>query len=272
MLLHTVNDLHVHSSAMLAEPGAGQLASRAGTNFSDLFSSATAPTSKASLTSPTPPPSEPALGQPNVQSWLNSYYAEQEAAHPSSNDTNAANISYQAAAGAGSNYAVGDAWGPDAIFSQALENQAGNAFAQLTGENAANFTSQLPGMPTQQAQNEYDQRLALSNAERLASGQPIDTSAYWSDPGPVTLNGVTYTSAQLGYCGPGQSSGAEPIYISQANQVGPDTFTVGGYSGTVTGIQPGRFYTLQQLEQAGLSSGQPDNQFHPGSWSETTTS
>jgi hypothetical protein len=29
--------------------------------------------------------------------------------------------------------------------------------------------------------------------------------------------------------------------------------------------QPGRYYTLQQLEQAGLKAGQPDAQFHPGS-------
>src|ERR1022692_977981 len=63
---------------------------------------------------------------------------------------------------------------------------------------------------------------------------------------------------------------ALPIYISQANQIqGTNTFSVPGYTGTVTGIQPGLYYTLQQLEQAGLQSGQPDAQFHPGSWTTT---
>jgi len=202
------------------------------------------------------------LGDPDVQGWLNTYYTEQ-------GDLSAANTSYQPATGAGNNFAVGGVWGPDAIFAQALANQAGNAFASMTGDNPAEFTSQLPGIPTQQAQQQFDQMLAIENAERLASGQPIDTTAYWSDPGPITLDGVTYTSQQLGYAGPGQSSGPEPIYVSQANQVGTDTYSVPGYNGTVTNIQPGRYYTLQQLEQAGLTAGQPDAQFHPGSWTLT---
>ncbi|MGA3044180.1 MAG: hypothetical protein ABSF54_25675, partial [Bryobacteraceae bacterium] len=126
-----------------------------------------------------------------------------------------------------------------------------------------------PGIPATAAQQAYDALLANENAQRLASGQPIDTAAYWSDPGPVSYDGVTYTSQELGYAGPGQSSGAEPIYISQAIP-GTNTFAVPGYSGTVTGIEPNRYYTLQQLEQAGLQAGQPDAQFHPGSWSVNT--
>jgi hypothetical protein len=158
-------------------------------------------------------------------------------------------------------------YGPEQIFTQAMANQAGNDFASKTGDNPAQFTSQLPGLPTAQAQNEYDSSLALENAQRLSTGQPIDTAAYWSDPGPLNYMGNTYTSQELGYAGPGQSSGPEPIYISQGDQIRETgTYSVPGYSGTVTGIQPNRYYTLQQLEQAGLKSGQPDAQFHPGSW------
>ena len=109
--------------------------------------------------------------------------------------------------------------------------------------------------------------LAHQNALKLQSGQPIDTAAYWSDPGPLTIHGHTYTSEQLGYAGAAQSSGPEPIFISQSLQVaGTNTFTVPGYTGTVSGIQPGRYYTLEQLQQAGLPAGQPDAQMHPGSW------
>jgi hypothetical protein len=86
----------------------------------------------------------------------------------------------------------------------------------------------------------------------------------------MTVNGITYTSQELGYAGPGQSSGPQPIFISQANQIpGTNTFSVPCYNGTVSGIQPGRYYTLQQLEKAGLPAGQADGQAHPGSWTLT---
>jgi hypothetical protein len=243
-------------------------------NFAELFGDATKTAaqgtalpaaSAASVSDPvsTVPAAQTSLGDPDVQGWLNSHYAEQGA--PSD-----ANISYQPATGAGNNYAAGAVYGPDAIYAQALANQDGNSFASSMGDNAAEFTSQLPGIPSRQVQQEFDQRLALENANRLASGQPIDTTAYWSDPGSIATGGQTYTAQELGYAGPGQSSGPEPIYISQANQIqGTDTFSVGGYTGTVTGIQPGRYYTLQQLEQAGLKAGQPNGQFQPGSWTTT---
>jgi hypothetical protein len=245
------------------------------TDFAALFGEAAKTATQAAVSEKVPTPSTPtaptapataaaSLGDPDVQGWLNSFYAEQ-------GDAGAANLSYQPAAGAGNNFPAGSVFGPDAIFAQALANQDGNAFAQLTGDNPAGFTSQLPGLPTQQAQQEFDRRLSLENLERLQTGQPIDTTAYWSDPGPITTGGVTYTSQELGYAGPGQSSGPQPIYISPANEYGNSgTFAVPGYSGTVTGIQPGRFYTLQELEQAGLQAGQPDAQFHPGSWSTVT--
>jgi hypothetical protein len=253
-----------------SQPAAGSDSFRAW--FSDATQTGTQgaalPAAPAGLVSgpvSTVPTAETSLGDPDVQGWLNSYYAEQ-------GDASAANTSYQPATGAGNNFPSGSVFGPDAIFAQALANQAGNAFATMTGDNPAEFTSQLPGIPSQQGQQQFDQRLALENAERLQSGQPIDTTAYWSDPGSITLGGQTYTSQQLGYAGPGQSSGPQPIYISQANNIqGTDTFSVPGYSGTVAGIQPGRYYTLQQLEQAGLQAGQPDAQFHPGSWTTTQT-
>jgi hypothetical protein len=231
-------------------------------DFSELFGDA----AKAATQSQAPPAAPAAsvsdpLGDPDVQGWLTGFYAEEGA--PSAS----ANTSYQPAAGAVSNYPAGSIYGPDAIYAQAFANQAGNAFAGMTGDNPAQFTSQLPGVPSQQAQQEFDRRLAQENLGRLQSGQPIDTTAYWSDPGSITTGGVTYTSKQLGYAGPAQSSGPQPIYISDANRTpGTDTFSVGGYAGTVKGIQPGRYYTLQQLEQAGLPKGQPDGQFHPGSW------
>jgi hypothetical protein len=243
-------------------------------NFAELFGDATKTATQGaalsaafadSVSGPVSPvpAAETSLGDPDVQGWLNSYYAERGAA-------SAANTSYQPATGAGNNFPAGSVYGPDAIYAQALANQVGNSYASLTGDNAAEFTSQLPGIPSQPAQQEFDRRLALENLQRLESGQPIDTTAYWSDPGAITTGGHTYTSQELGYAGPGQSSGPQPIYISIANQIqGTDTFSVPGYTGTVTGIQPGRYYTLQQLEQAGLKSGQPDAQFHPGSWSTT---
>jgi hypothetical protein len=236
-------------------------ASRTPNDFAELFGSAAmaAPASSPSSTGVTP-----ALTNPDVQQWLNSYYAELGA--PA-----AAGVSFQAAPGAGTNYPAGSIYGPDAIYGQALANQDGNAFAQATGMSATNLTSQLPGIPAQSAQDEWDRRLALFNAERLQSGQPIDTSAYWSNPGSVTLGGVAYTPQQLGYAGPGQSSGPEPIYISIANEVAPGAYSVPGYQGTVKGIQPGQFYTLQQLEKAGLPAGQADTEYYPGSWNETTT-
>lgn len=211
------------------------------------------------------------LGSPNVQSWLNSFYAQQAALNMPGDQAMGLNatVSYEPASGAADLYSPDSMYGPDQIYQQALSNQVGNQFATITGMNATDLTAQLPGIPTVQAQQAFDNWLAQNNAQRLASGQAIDTSAYWSDPGPVTLDGVTYTSAQLGYCGPGQSSGPEPIYIASNNQVGANTFTVPGYSGTVTGIQPNRYYTLQQLEQAGLQAGQPNAQLNPGSWSET---
>jgi hypothetical protein len=228
------------------------------TDFSDLFGDATKAATPA-VDRPAPPPT---LGDPDVQGWLNSYYAEM-------GDPSEANAPYQAAPGAANNYPAGSVYGPEQVYTQALYNQGGTAFAALTGGNPADFTSQLPGIPATAAQQAYDALLANENAQRLASGQPIDTAAYWSDPGPVSYDGVTYTSQELGYAGPGQSSGAEPIYISQAIP-GTNTFAVPGYSGTVTGIEPNRYYTLQQLEQAGLQAGQPDAQFHPGSWSVNT--
>ncbi len=237
-------------------------------DFAELFGNVAktpAPADTVGNTARTIPGSQqPALGDPDVQGWLNSYYTQQGA-------PNAANTSYQPATGAPNNYPDGSVYGPDQIFAQALANQDGNVFATMAGSNAAQFTSQLPGVPSQQAQQEFDRRLALENVSRLQSGQPIDTTAYWSDPGPITTGGVTYTSKELGYAGPGQSSGPQPIYISIADKVAGGAFTVPGYSGTVTGVQPGRYYTLAQLEQAGLKTGQPDGQFHPGSWSETTT-
>jgi hypothetical protein len=231
------------------------------TDFAALFGDAAA---DPVLTPPNAlPAAQASLGDPDVQGWLTSFYAEQ-------GDASAANTSYQPAAGAANNFPTGSVFGPDAIFAQALANQDGNAYAAMTGDNPAGFTSQLPGIPTEQAQQQFDQRLALENLGRLQSGQPIDTTAYWSDPGPITTGGVTYTSQDLGYAGPGQSSGPQPIYLSQANEyAGTNTFAVPGYSGTVAGLQAGRYYTLQQLEQAGLKAGQPDAQFHPGSWTTT---
>jgi hypothetical protein len=243
-------------------------------SFAALFGDATktithAPEAPAvppkSVSSPasTAPADETSLGDPDVQDYLNSYWSADE--QPS-----AAQISYQPAQGAVDSFPAGTVYGPDAVYTQAVANQIGNFFAGLAGDNPANLTAQLPGIPSQQVQQQFDQTLAIENAGRLASGQPIDTSAYWADPGPITMNGVTYTSQQLGYVGPGQSSGPQPIFISVANQVaGTDSYTVGGYSGTVTGIQPGRYYTLQQLEQAGLQAGQPDTEFYPGSWTTT---
>ena len=213
---------------------------------------------------------EPAgLGSPNVQAYLNSYYAQADT-NSGGSGVLSASTPYEPPAGAAPSALDEGLYGPDAIFAQALANQSANSFAAATG--LPNVAAQLPGIPSQQAQQAFDQNLAYSNALRLLAGEPIDTAAYWSDPGSFTIQGKTFTSAQLGYAGPGQSSGPEPIFISDANQRGPDTFTVPGYSGTVTGIQPGRFYTLQQLEQAGLPSGQPDTQFVPGSWSTTQTS
>jgi len=209
------------------------------------------------------------LGDPDIQGWLNTFYSEGPQTAGGSGDPAAAAISYQAAAGAGSNYTSDTIYGPDQVYAQAVANQCGNSFATMTGQDPVNFTSQLPGIPDQQAQDTWDNMLAYENAVRLESGQPIDTSAYWSDPGPRTINGHTYTSQQLGYAGPCQSSGPEPIWISQADQVpGTDTFNVPGYQGTVSGIQPGRYYTLAQLQQAGLPSGQPDTQYYPGSWTQ----
>jgi len=230
------------------------------TDFSDLFGDATKAATQ--IVDRPAPPAATGLGDPDVQGWLNSYYAEM-------GDASEANAPFQAAPGAANNYPAGSVYGPEQVYTQALYNQGGTEFAALTGGSPADFTSQLPGIPTTAAQNEYDALLANENAQRLASGQPIDTAAYWSDPGPVNYDGVIYTSHELGYAGPGQSSGPEPIYISQAIP-GTNTFSVPGYSGTVTGLQPNRYYTLQQLEQAGLKAGQPDAQFHPGSWSIST--
>jgi hypothetical protein len=208
---------------------------------------------------------QPTLGDPDVQGWLNTYYAQ-------IGDSTDAAISDQPATGAGNNYPDGSVYGPDAIYTQALDNQIGNSFAGLTGANAADYTGQLPGIPSPQAQQQSDQELAMENAQRLSWGQAIDTSAYWSDPGSLNFEGTTYTAQELGYAGPGQSSGPQPILISAADEIGTTgTYGVPGYSGTVSGVQPGCFYTLQQLEQAGLSSGQPDTQFHPGSWTLTAS-
>ena len=240
--------------------------------FGDATNSATqgaalpaTPPASASIPANTVPAAPATLGDPDIQGWLNSFFTEMGA--PSD-----ANMPYQAAAGAPAIYTANGVYGPDQIYEQALYNQGGNAFAGLTGSNPANFTSQLPGIPTTQAQQSFDQDLALENAQRLASGQPIDTAAYWSDPGSITFDGHTYTSQELGYAGPGQSAGPEPIYISQGEQIqGTNTFMVPGYQGTVTGIKPNCYYTLQQLEAAGLPSGQPSAQLQPGSWTTTTT-
>lgn len=220
------------------------------------------------------PDAQTKLGDPDVQAWLNSTYAEQGAANPFLGVGGiSAATSFLPADGAATKYQADSIYGPDQIYAQALANQVGNAYAAMTGENPASFTSQLPGIPSVQAQQMYDKMLAHENALKLESGQPIDTAAYWSDPGPLTINGHTYSAKELGYAGAAQSSGPEPIYISQSNQVaGTNTFTVPGYTGTVSGIQPGRYYTLQQLEQAGLPTGQPDAQIYPGSWSEVQNS
>jgi hypothetical protein len=248
-------------------------------NFAELFGDATKTATQLVAQPAAPVASTPtsklpipqsSLGDPDVQAWLNSYYAERTTSNPE--DAESAQIPYEPNLGAGSNYSANSVIGPDQIYTQALYNQNGYLFANMTGSNPANFTSQLPGIPTQQAQKEFDGELALENAGRLASGQPIDTAAYWSDPGSVTVDGQTFTSQQLGYAGAAQSSGPEPIYISQGDQVpGTNNFSGPGYSGTVTGVQPDRYYTLQQLEQLGLKSGQPDTQFQPGSWSLTTS-
>ena len=206
---------------------------------------------------------QPTLGNPNVQQWLDSYFARGTNATVSIPPS-----SFEAAPGAGNGY-ENSYYGPDAIYNQALCNMAGNHFAKMTGINPALFTSQLPGIPSKQAQDDYDTMLAAKNLQRLESGQPIDTSAYWSDPGPITAGNRTCTSAELGYAGPGQSSGPQPIYLSVNSQIkGTNTFMVPGYAGTVSGLQPGRYYTLQQLEAAGLTKGQESNQFNPGSWTE----
>jgi hypothetical protein len=246
-------------------------------DFANLFGSATksaAPSDSGSIPIRTLPGTQPTLGDPDVQGWLDSFY-KQRGAETSATGTAggmSATTSYQAADGAGTNYTKDTVYGPDQIFQQALANQCGNAFAALSGVSATGLTSQLPGIPSEQAQTAFDGLMAEQNAQRLASGQPIDTAAYWSDPGSVTMGGTTYTSKQLGYCGLAQSSGAEPIFISQANQVaGTDTFTVPGYEGTVKGIEAGRYYTLDQLQHAGLKAGQPDAQFYPGSWTQTTS-
>jgi hypothetical protein len=228
--------------------------------------SSLASTVPASGTPNTVPATAGSLGDPNVQTWLNSFYTEIGA-------PTFANTPYQAAPGAPSNYSADSVYGPDQIYTQALYNQGAYLFANLTGGNPAASMTQLPGIPSAQAQQDWDRLLALGNAQRLATGQAIDTAAYWSDPGTISFEGQTYTAQELGYAGPGQSSGPEPIYISQNDQVpGTNTFTVPGYSGTVKGLQPNCYYTLQQLEQAGLKSGQPDAQYHPGSWSEIPSS
>jgi hypothetical protein len=246
----------------------------AGGDFAELFGDVTRSANRGTAlpapaadsapgTVSTASPAATSLGDPDVQGWLNSYFAELGVASE-------ANMSYQPAPGAASNYTAASVYGPDQIYTQAIYNQGGNAFAALTGSNPAEFTSQLPGIPSAQAQQEYDSLLANENAQRLASGQPIDTAAYWSDPGPVDYAGTIYTSQELGYAGPAQSAGPEPIYISQGEQIqGTNTFMVPGYSGTVTGIKANQYYTLQQLEQAGLKAGQPDAQYYPGSWTTT---
>lgn len=246
----------------------GQTASGSA-DFAALFGDATKTAKAASPAAPAPPPAVP--GDPDVQGWLNSFYAEQKANNPLTGSTGmSADTSYEAAPGAGSNFTADSVFGPDAIYTQALANQIGNSFAAMTGDNPKDLTSQLPGIPTTQAQQEFDRRLSLENLDRLQSGQPIDTTAYWSDPGSITSGSHTYTSKDLGYAGACQSSGPQPIYISQAfNLQGTNKFIVPGYSGTVEGVQPGRYYTLQQLEQAGLKTGQPDAQSHPGSWTTT---
>lgn len=267
-----IQAMHNQRFEVIERPSAQAAAGSA--DFAELFGDATktvphgtallaAPAHSASSPVSTASAAQPSLGDPDVQGWLNSYYGEM-------GEASAAGISYQPAPGAANNFPSGTMYSPDAIYTQALDNQIGNSFASLTGDNAAQFTFQLPGIPSQEVQQQFDQTLALENAQRLASGQAIDTTAYWSDPGPIDYEGTTYTSQELGYAGPGQSSGPQPIYISTANQVpGTNTFSVPGYNGTVTGIQPGSYYTLQQLEQAGLPAGQPNGQFQPGSWTTT---
>jgi len=238
------------ASAATASAASASAASASAASASD----AAASTASAADTS---------LGDPDVQGWLDSYWAE-------AGNASDAHISYQPVAGAPNNYPAGSVIGPDTIYTQALDNQLSTVFSGLTGDNPAEYQSQLPGIPSQQVQQQFDQNLAMENAQRLSLGDAIDTSAYWSDPGPINYEGTTYTSQELGYAGPEQSSGPQPIYISEANQIGTTgTYGVPGYSGTVSGIQPGRYYTLQQLEQAGLQTGQPDTQDHPGSWSTT---
>lgn len=264
MISAMVDAAHIqHPGAIERLPGQAKGSSE---DFSDLFGNATQ-AAKPAVPLSAAPAATSTLGDPDVQAWLKSYYGE---FHPATAAESEA-IPYQPASGAATSYPAGSVYGPDQVYTQALYNQNDYEFATLTGSSPANSMSQLPGIPTNAAQQEYDSLLANENAQRLASGQPIDTAAYWSDPGPVSYMGVTYTSQQLGYCGPGQSSGPEPIFVSQSDQIsGTNTYSVPGYTGTVAGIQPNRYYTLQQLEKAGLKSGQPDAQFHPGSWSPAT--
>lgn len=181
-------------------------------NFEELFGDATKTATEGtsqSATATTPAASgstsTPAtLGEPDVQGWLTSYYTEMAATNPLMSPLEA-NVPFQPASGATNNYSSGSVYGPDQVFTQAVYNQNGYCFASLTGQNPSNFMSQLPGIPTQAAQKEYDTILALTNAQRLATGQPIDTAAYWSDPGSVSYDAVTYTAQELGYAGPGQS-------------------------------------------------------------------
>lgn len=239
-------------------------------NFSALFGAAKEVDAAPAKLTASDTPAQGTLGDPDVQDWLNSYYKERAATNPQESASDA-NVPYQPAAGKGvDSYPAGSVYGPDQVYVQALYNQNDGLFSTLMGQDPSSAMSQLPGIPTQAAQQAWDQQLAVMNAQRLASGQPIDTSAYWSDPGSLNYDGHVYTSAELGYAGPGQSSGPEPIYISSGNQIpGTNNFMVPGYSGIVTGIQPNKFYTLQQLEQAGLKAGQPDTQYHPGSWTLT---
>ena len=187
-------------------------------DFAELFGDATrtaisraiAPAVSAGPASPaasTVPAAQTSLGQPDVQGWLNTYDLQSNkyiagiqldslgnGAVAIQKNSGAATTSYQPAQGAANNFPTGSVFGPDAIFAQAFANQAGNAFATMTGNSAEQFTSQLPGTPSEASQQEFDRRLALENLGRLQSGQPIDTTAYRRS----NLHG-----AGVGVCGTG---------------------------------------------------------------------
>jgi len=142
----------------------------------DIASAAQASSEPAS----TVPAAQATLGDPDVQGWLNTYYAQ-------IGDSTDAAISDQPATGAGNNYPDGSVYGPDAIYTQALDNQIGNSFAGLTGANAADYTGQLPGIPSPQAQQQSDQELAMETRSGCRGGKLSIHRPIGRIPGRSTL-------------------------------------------------------------------------------------